>query len=181
MDPEKAALAARFQAGDLDALRCVVEEYQSKICRLGMRLLGNVQEAQDLAQDTFLRAYEKRSQYHPDRPLEPWLLKIALNLGRMRLRRRREIPMEEEKHGQSVAAGQEDRVLLTEQQIHVQRALVQVAPKFRAALALRFEADLSLQEIASVLNISLGTVKSRLSRGLVSFKQAYLALGGENA
>jgi len=174
-----AETAARFQAGDLEALRRIVEFYQERLFRMGMKLLGGRDEADDFCQDTFLRIFEKRHGYDPSRLFEPWFFKVAVNVGREQLRRRREIPIGNNFPQDSVEAKGEQMLIKQEQQHQVQKALAQLKPKYRQSLALRFESDLSLKEIAGILGISLGTVKSRLSRGLQAFQKAYGNAGGE--
>ncbi len=178
LDPE---VARRFQAGDLEALRQVVEQYQARIFRLGLRLLGSEAEAADFAQDSFLKAFEKRRTYDCRRPFEPWFYKVSVNVGRGRLRRRREWPMSHAFPEQSAEAGQDRMLIAEEEKNRVQRALQRMAPKYREALALRFHGGLSLREIARSLGIPQGTVKSRLSRGLLIFQKVYAGLGGEAA
>jgi RNA polymerase sigma-70 factor, ECF subfamily len=163
----------RLSQGDMDALHWVVETYQDAMLRLGWRFFGRAAEAQDFAQDVFVRLYEQRHHYNPDRPLQPWLYTVAANLGREHLRRHREIPMGDDLPALTVNAEAEDRVLQDEQRRHVLQLLQTLQPKHREVLALRFESGLSLQEIAQVLKAPLGTIKSRLSRGLEEFHEAY--------
>ncbi|MBN1595219.1 sigma-70 family RNA polymerase sigma factor [candidate division FCPU426 bacterium] len=167
-------MAARFKAGDLAALRQVVEAYQHRLFGMGMKLFGKRDEAADFCQDAFLRAFEKRKTYDAARPFEPWFFKVALNVGRAKMRRRREIPMGDDlPEGKVDARGEED--LLQEESRHrVRQALARVKPKYRESLLLRFDGDLSLKEIAKALGISEGTVKSRLNRGLRAFQKAYV-------
>ena len=79
----------------------------------------------------------------------------------------------------SVAAQGDQELLQQERQAKVQAALAKLKPKYRESLALRFESDLSLKEMAATLGIALGTVKSRLNRGLQAFQKAYESVGGE--
>jgi RNA polymerase sigma-70 factor (ECF subfamily) len=172
-------VAARFRAGDLEALRQIVDLYQNRLFGLGLKLLGQQDEAADFIQDSFLRAFEKRHTYDSSRPFEPWLFKVAVNVGRARFRQRREIPVGDVFPQRVTEAKGEQMVLQEERQLKVQKALVSVTLKYRECLVLRFESDMSLKEISKALGISLGTVKSRLSRGLQAFHKAYVALGGE--
>lgn len=169
----------RFQAGDIEAFRMIIEHYQEKIFRLGLRLFGQTDEAADFAQDTFLRIFEQRGRYDPKRPFENWFFRVAINLGRDQLRRRREIPTGNEPLELAIEPQAEPEMLKRERNLRVQQALQKVKPKYREGLALRFELDLNLQEMAQIQGISLGTVKSRMSRGLKAFHKAYQALGGE--
>ncbi len=169
----------RFQAGDIEAFRMIIEHYQRKIFRLGLRFFGRTDEAADFAQDVFLRVFEQRGRYDPKRPFKAWFFKVATNLGRDRLRGRREIPIGNEPPEIAIEPQAELEMLKRERDLRVRQALQKVKPKYREGLVLRFELDLNLREMAQIQGISLGTVKSRMSRGLRAFHKAYLALGGE--
>jgi len=168
----------QFREGEPDALRRIIQEYQAAMYRLGLRIFGQAADAQDFVQDLFLHIYEKRRLYHPDRPFRPWLYRVAMNLARGRQRRKREYPWETlpEKPQDGRA---EDLVLAEERDRRVGKALQRCRPLAREILALRFETGASLAEMAEILGISLGTVKSRLSRALEDFQRCYLALGGD--
>lgn len=179
MPPLEADIRKRFREGDQDALREIVERYQNSIYRLGLRMLRCSEAAKDLAQDAFIHAYEKRHHYNHERPFEPWFYRVAMNLARGRLRRRKEFLAGEELPETATEPTADAEVVRQERRRLVQAALRQVGPKYREVLGLRFESELSLIEIGHALSISLGTVKSRLSRGLQAFHKAYAAVGGE--
>ncbi len=168
----------RFFSGDLEALEMIIDQYQTLVYRMGLKLFRSSAEASDFCQNVFIHAFEKRKRFNPQKPLKPWFLKVALNVGRMQFRKQREIPMGDEVPERETAAHAEITLLAEERQQLVRQALQTLAPKYRESLLLRFEAELSLKEIAETLGLSLGTVKSRLSRGLSRFKQAYQAVGG---
>lgn len=113
--------------------------------------------------------------------MAPWLFTVAVNLGRERLRRRREWPQGDQLPEGVQEPDGEKSLLRAERKRMVQQALGRVPALFRECLALRYEADLSLQELAQALSLPLGTVKSRLSRGLAAFAKQYRLLGGESA
>jgi RNA polymerase sigma-70 factor (ECF subfamily) len=163
----------RLFEGDLEALRWLVETYQDAMVRLGWRLFRRAPEAQDFAQDVFVRVFEKRRQYNPNRPLQPWLYAVAINLGRERMRKQREFPAGDDLPEGSVKPEAEDQLLREEQKQQVLKALQELQSRYREVLALWFESGLSLAEIAQVLGVPLGTVKSRLSRGLEEFHAVY--------
>ena len=85
-------ISRRFHDGDLRALQDVIGHYQGSVFGIGLKMLGSVEDAKDYSQDVFVHAYEKRDRFDPERPFEPWFFKLALNLGRQRLRKRKEIP-----------------------------------------------------------------------------------------
>lgn len=177
IDPE---IPERFHDGDLEALHEMVEHYQGSIFGIGLKLLGTVDDAKDYSQDVFVHAYEKRQKYDPGRPFEPWFYKLALNLGRERLRKRREIPKSDAMPVGIVEETAERGLMEREQREHVQNALQKLKPKYRECLVLRFESDMQLHEIAQTLGLSLGAVKTRLRRGLMAFKEVYVEGGNLN-
>ena len=174
IDPE---ILKKFHNGDLEALREMVEHYQGSVFGIGLKLLGSVDDAKDYSQDVFVHAYEKRQKYDPERPFEPWFYKLALNLGRQRLRKRREIPKSDAMPVEVVGETAERSLIEKERKDRVWNALRKLKPKYRECLALRFESDMQLHEIAQTLGISLGTVKTRLRRGLMAFKEVYVKGG----
>ena len=174
IDPE---IPKRFHDGDLEALHVIVKHYQGSVFGIGLKLLGSVDDAKDYSQDVFVHAYEKRQKYDPGRPFEPWFYKLALNLGRQRLRKRREIPKSDAMPEEIVTETAERGVVENERKDRVRHALQKLKPKYRECLALRFESDMQLHEIAQTLGISLGAVKTRLRRGLMAFKEVYVKGG----
>ncbi|NTV51723.1 MAG: sigma-70 family RNA polymerase sigma factor [Candidatus Firestonebacteria bacterium] len=165
----------RFYAGDQDALRWVVETYQNAFYRMGWRFFGRGADAQDFAQDVFVHAFERRERYDPARPLKPWLFTVAANLGREHLRRNkhREISAGDDLPETGVAPEAETQMEGEERRNRVMHLLQQLHPRYQEVLAMRFESGLSLAETAQALRLPLGTVKSRLSRGLEAFHSAY--------
>ncbi len=179
IDPD---ISQRFHDGDLEALRQIVCHYQGSVFGIGLKLLGSVDDARDFSQDVFLHAYEKRCKYDPARSFEPWFYKIALNLGRGKLRKRkRERVNNNAATVDMVEETAETTLIDQEKRARVQEALSKLKPIYRECLALRFESDLRLHEIAETLGVSLGTVKTRLRRGLMAFKKMYVNREGLDA
>jgi RNA polymerase sigma-70 factor (ECF subfamily) len=180
LSPLETETARHFRDGDLEALRAIVQQYQEPMYRLGLRILGQSHDAQDFVQALFLHLFEKRRHYDPQRPFNPWLYRVAVNLARQWLRQRREIPATNSLPEVSEPPQAEGALLAAERDQQVRRALLKLKPIHREVLGLRFSSQLSLGEMAEVLGLSLGTVKSRLSRALASFHQAYISLGGDS-
>lgn len=170
-------LLEQFKSGDSEAFRRIIVDYQAKIYRLGLRLFAHTHDAADFTQDVFIHVYEKRAFYDLARAFEPWLFKVAVNFGRSRLRRRflkellpgdtlPEVPVEPTAEQELMAAEKRQRVW----------SVVERLPyKYREIIALRYESGLSMEELAQVLNIPVGTVKSQLNRGLKKFSENYKA------
>lgn len=160
-------------AGDQAALAALVARHHTLLLGYLYRLVGGDHPlAEDLVQETFLRILRQRMR-SPDRPFKPWLYKIATNLARdhfksasVRQRVRRGDEEESLLHLYDSAPGPEERALAAEQVGEVRAALAQLSEDYRIVILLRFYQGLSLQEIAEILEIPLGTVKSRLSVGV---------------
>ncbi len=171
LDPgEEAALVRSAQGGDQAAFTRIVRAYQRLIYGIAYGLTRNAADADDLAQETFVRAYQALGRFRPGEPLRPWLARIATNLAFSLHRRRRRRP--ETALEPLVEAGAQygadddpaEHVARSERDRRVQAAFERLSPEHQAVLALRAVQDLSYQEIAGVLRVPPGTVMSRLSR-----------------
>lgn len=167
------ALMSAVMSGKSTALAMLVERYHSPLLSYIYRLVGGDRPlAEDIAQETFLHILQ-RSGYQAGRPFKPWLYAIATNLVRDHFKSavvRRTISQvnhdEELARREYTTAGSPEVALSNrEQGYEIAAALSRLGEEYRAALVLRFYHGLSLQEIADVLHIPLGTVKSRLSVG----------------
>jgi RNA polymerase sigma-70 factor (ECF subfamily) len=168
MENEK-NLVERTLAGDETAFAALVEAYQAPVFNLCYRLLGERGEAEDAAQETFLRIYTRLNTYEPERKLSSWVLSIASHYCIDRLRRR---------HGTTVSAddivmgnmlastedGPEKTALQGEDERTMQRLLQALPAEYRLALTLRYWQDMSYQEMATMVGISEAAIKSRLHR-----------------
>lgn len=167
-------LAARL-AGDLDgAFEELVASQQDRLYAFLLGMTGDGAEAEDLAQETFLKAYRALRRYPAGRVAElrvgPWLRRIALNAQRNAVRRRRgAIPAPVPDAEPADPGGEGDPQVLslrrTEQE-RLLRALAALAPPVRAAILLRHAEDLPVDEVAAILRLPEGTVKSHVHRGL---------------
>ncbi len=158
--------------GDQSAFGHLVEHYQTAVFNLAYRMLGEPQEAEDAAQEAFLRAYANLSRYDPERPFKTWLLSIASNhcIDRLRKRRLTWLSIEEEE-GVSVhpalistTTGPEEAYLEQERSAGIQALLAQLPPDYRLVVVLRYWYDMSYTEIAETLGTSESAIKSRLFR-----------------
>jgi RNA polymerase sigma-70 factor (ECF subfamily) len=179
-EPEDALLLGQIRAGNKQAFGVVVHRYQIPIGRYLYRLVGDAGLAEDLSQDTFLRAFRALSPpsaSEVDLALGPWLYRIATNAALSTLRRRRLIsflPFFERRLGGEVSAasGLEERDL-------VRRALARVGPDSAACLVLNAVEGYSYREIAEMLDLSGEAVRKRIARGKAAFRKAYLAMSQE--
>jgi len=148
----------------------MVHEHQHRVFALGLALTGNRHDAEEVAQDTFLRAYRALVTYPPDRIRElkqkPWLHRIALNVVRNRVRGVRprlvELNGSEPDHGPGPEAG----FLLKAEMDALAVRVAGLPPRYREAVVLRHVQELSYEEAADALGQPVGTVKSNVHRGL---------------
>lgn len=167
-------LALALQGGDTNALDALVERHYDLLIGYLYRLLhGDRALAQDIAQETFLRALRGISRYSHPRPFKPWLYAIATNLARdhySRAETRRAVPIPDDDVLVSDAAADDDLTAL-EQQRAVLTALASLPDHQREVIILTFYQDMPPNAIADTLNIPLGTVKSRLSIGVARLRE----------
>ena len=168
---EESELIGSVLAGDPAAFTPIVERHQTAVYHLCYRMLGNASEAEDAAQEAFVRAYSQLDRYDPARPFKTWLFAIASHYCIDRLRRRRWqwLSIDDEMLPLRTAApGPEDLALRHERQDEVAAWLALLPPKDRRAIVLHYWGGLSYAEIASVLGASVSAVKSRLHRARVT-------------
>ncbi|MBM7716201.1 RNA polymerase sigma factor SigW [Siminovitchia sp. FSL H7-0308] len=162
--------------GDQEAFGEIVEIYKDKIFSLCFRMLGNRHEAEDIAQEAFIRAYTNIESFQQNRKFSTWLYRIATNLCIDRIRKKKpdyfldaEIAGTEglTLYSQLPSSGKtpDAAVETLEIQEIVQREIMRLPDKYRSVIVLRYIDDLSLNEIAEVLELPLGTVKTRIHRG----------------
>ena len=160
-------LAAR--KGDIDAFGQVVDAFQKPVFNLCYRMLGNAEDAEDAAQESFWRAYQGLSKYDLSRPFGTWMLSIAAHYCIDRLRRKRPILLSlesllPEDDAPDDSPGPEDQTHRKQQKEAVQELLAELGREERAMIVMRYWHDMSYEEIASSLRVSVGAVKSRLHR-----------------
>jgi RNA polymerase sigma-70 factor (ECF subfamily) len=154
-------------AGDRDAFRILVEREQLAVFRACLRILGRPHDAEDVAQESFVMAYRSLGTYRGDGALGGWLMRIATRQAFRRLGQRRE--MSELPADLPMGSAAADPVAMTlagERQREVRLAVAALREPYREVVALRFFAELSLDEIAAVTRRPLNTVKTHLRRGL---------------
>jgi RNA polymerase sigma-70 factor, ECF subfamily len=159
------------RAGDNRAFSRLVEAYQAPVYNLCYRVLGNPHDAEEAAQEAFLRAYTRLVSYDPTRPFKTWLLSIAHHYCVDRLRRRRlnflsldDEPAVDTAMWRSAGPSPEDAAMRREREGEIQALLNLLPPKDRSALVMRYWYDLSYDEIAQATATTVSAVKSRLHR-----------------
>lgn len=169
MNEQEQIWVQQARRGDRSAFSRLVEAYQRPVFNLTYRMLGSVEEAEDAAQEAFLRAYSRLSQYDPEMKFSTWLFSIANHycIDRLRKRRTTQISIDDNPVLQNLESDDprpERHTLQQEARIEVQNMLDRLAPEYRTPLVLRYWEDLSYEEIAASMNVTVATVKSRLFR-----------------
>ncbi len=172
-DPTLVARAAR---GDDGAFRTLMQRHERRVYNLALRMLGREEDARDATQDAFLSCYRRLPSFRGEAAFTTWLHRIAVNASYDVLRKRRREPtLPGELPEPEPTADHGDETAGT---IDVQRALLRVPVEYRAALVLHDVQGRTHQDVAEILEIPIGTVKSRLHRGRLALGRA---LAGEPA
>jgi RNA polymerase sigma-70 factor, ECF subfamily len=162
-------LVARHRYGDPAAFEEIYSRSNEMVYNLALRLAGDAQDAADLTQEIFLRVYRHLGQFRGGSSLKTWIYRVAVNYCRSRLSRRRfgflPLPPRAEESIEDRRRGPEERALAGDAGRRLQAALGRLTPAFREAVVLRDLEDLSYAEIAAVLGVRVGTVRSRIARG----------------
>jgi len=169
-------LAKMSRTGDRRAFSELVDRYKDKIYYLAYRMLGNVQEAEDIVQETFLRVFANLYRYNENQKFSTWIYRIATNLCIDRLRKRKavysldaEMPDQEGREYYTTLNSKdptpEQQYVLSETQETIRRAIDSMPEKYKAVILLRYMHDMSLQEIGEALDMPVTTVKTRVHRG----------------
>jgi RNA polymerase sigma-70 factor (ECF subfamily) len=172
-------IARGLRLRDVDFLRALVGQYQYRLVRYFIYLLGKRDPVDDLVQETWLRVLERGSSYDGRSRFEPWLFAIARNLAvdHMRKKRMSSIDADDSPEQElealtpvSNAPSPFEQAARTEDAQRLAHSLQMLEPIYREALVLRFQEDLSLQEMAAVIGASVSTVSSRIYRGLAALR-----------
>ena len=158
--PGDAELAGRVLSGDEGALRELIERYRRAVFGVCLRMLGHRQDAEDTAQEVFVRLYRHLDGWDRGRPLRPWLMTITVNRCRTALSRRRRVPRPTELGDREGRGPVHDTDLAEE----LQRALATLRDEYRTAFVLYHHQELSVAEVAGVLDRPEGTIKTWLHR-----------------
>jgi RNA polymerase sigma-70 factor, ECF subfamily len=174
---------ARLRRGDLDALSGLIARYQNRLYRYLLRMVRQPVEAEDLFQQTWLKVVEKIRSFDASRNFDAWLFTLARNLAIDHLRRIHpqslDEPLADSERGEtavdripSTEKAPFDRALATERRTQVGDAIAGLPVIYREVLALRFEEEMKIEEIADVTGAPLSTVKTRLRRSLEQLRYA---------
>ncbi len=187
---EAQVLAERVCRGDMTAFQDLVERYKRKVYFLAYDMVGDHHEAEDVSQEVFIKVYRAIRGFRRDAKMSSWIYQITVNTAIDLLRKRKAKPsvnledfenleLNDNPPGTGTAAldpaRQAEAVLL---QRHIHQALSHVSPRERAVFVMRHYNDFKIDEIAAVLDISSGTVKSLLFRALQKLRRQLASFGG---
>lgn len=179
MELYETRLAQLARSGDRFAFRELVDMYQNKIFHLAYRMLGNIQEAEDVVQETFLRVYINLERYDPAQKFSTWIYRIGTNLCIDHLRKRKrkkDVSLDANVYDSDSADGYDlmpadeqhrpdNQLVLSETKRQIRDMLDQLPDQYKSIVILRYLHDMSLQEISEVLDLPVTTIKTRLHRG----------------
>ena len=185
--PSEGQFIERLRRGEAMAYERLVAEHSGEVYALLYRLTSDAEEARDLTQETFLRAFQSIDRFRGDSSLKTWIYRIAINQARNRWRwwrrRKRDVTVSldaTDNHRETPLASTlpnesspspEQQTLARERELQLRDALNGLRRSFREAVILRDVEGFSYEEIAQTLQISIGTVKSRISRGRLELRK----------
>lgn len=162
---DESTLITRSRAGDLEAYDHLVGAHQDRIYHVAFRITGNREDAWDAAQDAFVRAYQGLRSFRGEAGFGTWLHRIAVNAALDIVRRRPRTVSSDPDPQWTAPDDPADQAVRADVQRRVQSAIAALPPEQRTAVALRDLQGCSYEEIARILQVPLGTVRSRIARG----------------
>ncbi len=178
----ESALVSEAKAGNYAAFEELVNRYEKKIFRLGLNITGSPEDAEEVLQETFLKAFEHLANFREDSRFYTWIVRIAVNEGLMKLRKRRSdksVPMEDsvDEEGSVMPRefadwrpSPEEQLAQSELADILNNAARSLSPTFRTVFFLRDVEGLSTQETADLLNLTVSAVKARLFRARLQLR-----------
>jgi len=183
LEQDESALVTAAKAGAYDAFERLVNRYEHKIYRLGLNITGNPEDAEDVLQETFLKAFENLPRFREDSRFYTWIVRIGVNQALMKLRKRRSdrlVSLDEpvEDNGDSIPRdfadwhpNPEQLLGRTETREILEKAIQNLPPSFRTVFLLRDVEDLSTEETAEMLGLTISAVKARLFRARLRLRE----------
>jgi RNA polymerase sigma-70 factor, ECF subfamily len=168
-EPRDEDLVRRAVGGEISAFGTLVERHERRVYNLALRMTGREEDARDATQDAFLTALRKLSSYRGDAAFTTWLHRVTINACYDLLRKRARAPvLERDGERAPEPPPGPDHAQDVELSVDVRRALLEVPDDYRVVMLLHDVHDLPYDEVATIVGIPVGTVKSRLHRGRVA-------------
>jgi len=167
---DDAELVRACAQGAPEAFRELLARYRRSALTLAYQMLGNAEDAEDVAQEAFVRVFQAIPRFRQEAAFSTWLYRIVTNLCLGRQRRRRPV-VELETVAEPSSAESASRQVTAD--LVARQVLAELSPALRAVLVLREQEGLSYQEIAVALNVPMGTVRSRLSKARIAFRDRW--------
>ena len=172
-------LILRFQQGDELAYVELVNRYRNRLINFVFRFVGTKEESEDIVQDTFVKLYEKKDYYRPINEFSTWIFTIASKLAKTELRKRKrrktsslsDLGLENKDFDVPVQDTTDEETLDEFADSQIQDAIQSLQIHFRTALILRDIEELSYEEISKILDVPLGTIKSRINRARLQLQE----------
>lgn len=181
MQKNDASLIADYIQGDEAALEALLRRYVKLAYNFIYRLTGNAHEAEDITQDTFVKAWKNLKHYKTNEPFKPWLLKIARNAAIDWMRKKKNLTFSdfEDKEGENVLTATiadseplpHEMMVRMEDAIFLDTLLEKLPPSYREVVLLRYGEDLTFDQIRKILGKPLDTIKSQHRRALLALKK----------
>ena len=170
--------------GDRDSYALLVETYKAPIFNLAFRMTGSYEDASDLAQETFVKAFENLGRFDHEKRFFTWLYTIGLNLVRNHLKREKKAQLRDFAEDTGLSSrgnpSNPEHSLMNDQRIrHLNRCLHRLSDTLKEAVVLRFYQELSFEEIAEITGLSLSAAKMRAYRGLEKLRELMEEESGE--
>jgi RNA polymerase sigma-70 factor (ECF subfamily) len=166
------SLIKAVQNGDMVAFNELVDRYKGRLINVIGRMLSSVEEAEDIVQETFVRVYQHRQSFNFEHCFSTWIYTIGLNLARNELRKRKKFKYYEisEMQGNEKEFAVEMKLPTRLPEV-LDTAIKQLPEKYRTAFMLRDVQEMSYEEVAKILSVPLGTVKSRVNRARMMLRE----------
>lgn len=183
MEENEIHLIERVCSGDIDAFQEIVERYKKKVYYIAYDIVGDFHDAEDISQEVFIKMYRALNRFRKDAKMSSWLYQITVNTSIDSLRKRRKKPhisvddiaqiraSENAYQCASPDSNPERKAVASLMQKHIDLALHKITPQERAAFVMRHYNEFKINEIADVLEVSSGTVKSLLFRALKKMRR----------
>ncbi len=173
-------LISRFQNGDVSSFDILVRRYQNPLFNYVSRFVGDATEAEDIVQETFYRLYRNKHYYKEIAKFSTWIYTIAGNLARTELRRKKKrkffsinffMSTDKDYDIPDPTSSPEEKLDAVVTDEIIQKAIKKLAPKFKEVILLRDVQGFSYDEIAEIVNVPLGTIKSRVNRARLKLQE----------